>query len=110
MKKLLEFIKRVFSAIKGPAIEKGGDFLEEALEDYATSDPEAAAALVSALHAWIPKLKAVAAKSKTDVDDIAVTEVQGELEEFAARHGLVLAHVKLEQPEDDDTAEGETPQ
>jgi len=103
MKKLFEIIKKIFSAAakvtKGPLIEKGGDFLEEALENYAAKKPEQAAALVQSLHAWAPELLILAQKTKSDVDDLAVAEIQAELVEFAVRHNLPLP--ATEQPPTD---------
>lgn len=90
MKKLIKILGRIFGAIKGPAaIEQGGEFLEEALENYAAKKPEQAANLVRSLHDWAPELAALAAKTKTDVDDLSVKEIQDELQEFAQRHGIV---------------------
>lgn len=94
MKKLFKFLGRLFGAVKGPAIQQGGDFLEEALEAYAVKKPQQAAALVTSLHAFVDtELEDLALKSKTDIDDLSVDEVKGELEEFAARHGLTLQNL-----------------
>ena len=101
MKKLLKFLGRLFGAVKGPAIEKGGDFMEEALENYAVKNPIAASALVSSLYLWVDtELEDLALKSKTDMDDLSVDEVKGELEEFAARHGLTLQNLDAGTPND----------
>lgn len=75
--------------------------MEEALESYAVKNPAAASALVTSLYAWVDtELEELAAKSKTDVDDLSVDEVKAELEEFAARHGLTLQNLDAGAPND----------
>jgi hypothetical protein len=101
MKKLFQFIHRIFGAVKGPVLEKGGDFLEEALEAYARKKPIQASALVTSLHAFVDtELEDLALKSKTDIDDLSVDEVKAELEEFAVRHGLTLQNLDEGSPND----------
>ena len=101
MKKLWGFLKRVFNSVKGPAIEEGGQFFEEALESYAVKDPVRASALVSSLHAFVDtELEDLAKKTKTDVDDLSVEEIKAELQEFADRHNLTLQNFDAGTPND----------
>lgn len=94
MKKVLQFLGKLFGVAKGPLIEKTIDSLGESLESFAAKKPAAAAALVSSLYVWIDtEVEDAASRSKVDYDDIAVDEAKDELEQFALRHNLTLQNL-----------------
>lgn len=101
MKKVFQFFGKLFGVAKGPIIERTIDSLGESLESFAAKKPEAAAALVSSLYVWLDtEVEEAAIRSKTDLDNIAVKEAKDELEQFAARHGLVLQNLDAGSPND----------
>jgi hypothetical protein len=91
MKKVFQFLGQLFGVAKGPLVVKVIDSLGEKLEEFAVKQPQAAENLASSLYVWLKTTLAdAAAKTKTDIDDIAVEEALSEIEEFAAKHGLSL--------------------
>lgn len=94
MKKVFEFLGKLFGVAKRPVVERTIDSLGESLESFAQKKPQAAAALASSLYVWLDtEVEDVAKKSKTDIDDIAVEQAKKEIEEFAERHGLTLQNL-----------------
>lgn len=94
MKKVIQFLGKLFGVAKGPLIEQTIDTLGEKLEEFAAKQPKAAEALASSLYVWLDTtLEDAALRSKTDLDDTAVDEAKEEIEQFAARHGLTLQNL-----------------
>ena len=91
MKKVFQFLGKLFGVAKGPLVTQVIDSLGEKLEEFALKQPQAAENLASSLYVWLKTTLAdAAAKTKTDIDDVAVEEALSEIEDFAARHGLSL--------------------
>lgn len=99
MKKIFEFIKKIFSGAVGQvaggiAIEQLGQVGEEALEKFYVTNPKACAAMVSSMYVWIDTIvEDITTKSKGNIDDKAVNEAKEELEEFATRHSFELTNL-----------------
>jgi len=91
MKKVFQFIGKLFGVAKGPLVENVIDQLGEKLEEFFINHPEEATNLAIGLYAWTnTTLRKAAAKSKTDIDDIAVNEALDEIRDFASKHGISL--------------------
>jgi hypothetical protein len=95
MKKLWEAIKGIFGGIGADLlIDKGGDIVQEGLNDFYGKNPKACSAMVSSMHVWLDtSIEDLAAKSKTKLDDKAVKEAKTELEAFAAAKGFTLTNL-----------------
>lgn len=110
MKKLFAFLHGLFSSGTGKiiidvaantAISKGGDLLEEGLNDFYAKSPQSCSAMVASLYVWVDtSLEDLAAKSGTDYDDKAVDAVKAELEKFAAAKGFALTNLDAGTPND----------
>lgn len=91
MKKVFSFLGNWFINMGADALlEQGATLIDEALEQFYKNDPVACTALVKSLHAFVPFLKGLTAKTKTPLDDKAVEEIKQELEQFAIDHEISL--------------------
>lgn len=91
MKKLWLALKTFVSGLGADfAINKGGDVMDDALDQFYAKDPVACTALAKSLYAFVPFLEQLTAKTATPLDDKAVAEIKAELEEFAAQYNITL--------------------
>lgn len=93
--KIWNWIKTIGVNLAGnAAITQVEQLLDKGLEEFIVSDPVKCKGMVVGLHAFIPTLAALAAKTTgTDMDDKAVEATRKEFEDFAARHGIILTDI-----------------
>jgi hypothetical protein len=95
MKKVWEIIKTWFVEFGADvAIDKGGDFLEEALNKFYVKSPKMCAAMVSSMYVWVDTIvEDLAATTNTEIDDDGVDEVKEQFEKFAFAKGFTLTNL-----------------
>lgn len=103
MKKIFAFFKQLFGSGTGKIIidvaastatTKGGELLEQGLNDFFLKHPTACKQLVASLYIFIDtSVEDLAKKSQNTYDDNAVDMLKKELQEFAAAHQFELSNL-----------------
>ena len=103
MKKVFAFFQQLFGSGTGKIIldvaastatAKGGELLEQGLNDFYIKHPVACKQLVASLYIFVDtSLEDLALKSGNTYDDTAVDTIKGELEQFAAAKGFDLSNL-----------------
>lgn len=103
MKKVFAFFQQLFGSGTGKIIldvaastatTKGGELLEQGLNDFFIKHPLACKQLVSSLYIFVDtSLEDLAVRSGNTYDDTAVDRIKQELEQFAAAKQFELSNI-----------------